>query len=309
MKDLNSTIVATALLLLCGCLSNRDPGTQADSSSTGMTESTGTGASDPSRGSFGSSSGVTSATEKTSGATPDTSSGSADSSSSSDSGNGLPVCLDEGTWRGAEIELGRNMSDSQEWENVDATCVVSGFERGGGPSEYALTCDEGEAEPTVRLLHAPFIAALELGMTVRLRYLRQHVLDGSFYRAFAIHDIEGALVMGSYRNGLPSDAPTDPATFFEPFEFESVDGLCAGEAPGEDGGGTFIIDPCPFVRTPLGLSVTSGDQSTTILDGTTRSVGGYEFNVSAYFADFVDPEPGCGSSREFVFVNVFSEQK
>lgn len=309
MMNSNATIiVVVASFLLSGCTGSLVPEAQPDSSSTGVSESTGTGASEPSADTSGSPPEGTSVSDTTSGPALDTSSGAADSSSSSDSSSGLPVCLDEGTWRGAAIS-GPNPLGTEEWENVDATCLVRDFERGGGTSEYTLECDEGGPEPTVRTLYAPFISALDVGMTVRLRYLREIVIDGPSYRAFAIHDLEGALVVGNYRNHVPSDAPTDSATFFAPFEFDSVDGLCAPEPRRGDEGGSFVIDPCPFARTPLGVRVAFGDETTTIVDRTTRSVAGYEFNVSAYFADFVDPESGCGRDRDFVSVHVFSEQK
>ena len=145
-------------------------------------------------------------------------------------------------------------------------------------------------------------------MTVRLRYLRQIVIDGRYYEAFAIHDRSGVLLMGNYRNNIPGNAPIDPTTFFAPLEFETVDAGCPVEPPEEDDGRDFISNPCPFARTPLAVQVTSGEQTSAIVDGTARSVGGYELNVSASFVDYVDPELGCGRDREAVSVYIFSEQ-
>lgn len=309
--DLTSTIVASASLLLGGCLSGLVPDAESGTSSGGTTGTQGTDVTGPSPGSSGSPPGGTSAAETANGSTLGTSSGPlGDSSSGSDSGSGgsVSVCPDEGDRRTASISFSGAAVDEQGWENVDAMCFVAGFEEGEGTSEYALECDEGGPEPTQRVLFAPPISALGVGMTVRLRYLRQDVIDGRFYWAFALHDLEGTLVMGNYRNRLPSNAPTDPATFFAPFEFTPVKGLCPPEPPEDDEDGGFISDPCPFVRTPFGVSVALGDQTTTVLDGTVRSVSGYEFNVSAFVAEFVDPESICPSDGELVSLHIFSEE-
>lgn len=307
MNSRFSSIVAVASFLLFGCTGSLVPETQSDGSSRGRTESTGTGVPDTSGDSSGSPSGVTSVSETTTGSTLGTSS-AADSSSSS-GGTGASACKPEGSLRTASVEFGVNVPKGGAWETVDATCFVGGFERGGGTSEYALECDEGEPEPTQRSLRAPFIPALDVGMTVRLRFLSEQVTDGRYYEAFAIHDLSGVLLMGNYRNNIPSNAPIDPTTFFAPLEFEPVDAGCPVEPPAEDDGRDFISNPCPLARTSLAVTVTSGEQSSSIVDETARSVGGYEFNVFASFLDFVDPDTECGSDRETVSVYVFSEQQ
>lgn len=281
--------------------------TQSDGSSSGVTESTGTGVPDTTTDESGSLSGVTSVSETSSGSTPSTSS-AADSGDSSSGGTGGSACAPEGSLRTASVELGVNLVGDRAWENVDSTCFVGGMERGGGSSEYALECDEGEAQPVERSLRAPFIPALDLGMTIRLRYLRQIVTDGRYYEAFAVHDLSGVLLMGNYRNNIPSNAPIDPTTFFAPLEFDPVEVGCPVEPPAEDDGRDFISAPCPFARTPLAVRVTSGERTLSIMDGTAGSLGGYEFDVFAFFLDYVDPDTECGSDRESVSVYVFSEQ-
>ncbi len=298
-------LLAAVLLASNGC--NTDRGLQTNSSSSSGSGSTVTSRSSGPEDSVGATTdGAT--TFATTGSTSETNSGSTGgSSSSSETGGGHSACGPRGPLRTATVQLGRGIPDATGWENVDATCFVGGMERGGGSSDYRLECDEGEPEPTVRMVSAPFIAALELGMTVRLRYLRQHVTDGRFYFAFAIHDLEDRLVMGNYQNQLPNSAPLDPATFFAPFEFESVDGLCPTERPVDDGGGAFISNPCPFARTSLGIRITAGDEDSTIVDGAAGSVSGYEFNIAAFFVDFVDPNSECGLDRELISIHVFSE--
>ncbi len=168
-----------------------------------------------------------------------------------------------------------------------------------------LECDVGEAEPMQRTLRSAPIEALTVGMTIRLRYLQQEVIDGPFYYAFAIHDLDGTLLVGNYRNNVPNDAPVDPTTFFEPFEFDAVDGLCGTER-WEDEGGMFVQDPCPQNRTPLGVEVSDGARSTTIIDDSAETFAGYEFNIHASFVELLDVTGTCGVDGDRISAYIFA---
>lgn len=187
---------------------------------------------------------------------------------------------------------------------LDATCVVDQVEEAGLGFAVGLLCDEGGDTPTERSIRLTSAVAqpapLLVGETVRAQLYRDFLAPTSSYARLS--GPQGATLVAYYQWPLRVSVPRVVGTWFE-VSVEMFGANCTPAEP-EEGGGMFVVDPCPAIETRLGVNLTWGGTDLSLAPGDLTEEGGVVYAAAASQLDYVDMSCGPTPSARISMVRL-----
>lgn len=244
----------------------------------------------------GSSTASTTAASGHTGVAEDTSTGSATSGgleTTDDAGDtGAEVCMPLPEDLGVFVNFDAEPAFDNWDVTMEADCTVVSVSERGNERRYLLECDEGGNAPVNHLLvvertSGPIDLPLAAGTPIHLQVNKVDPIDTPNYHFIVVRDAAGEIVLARYQ-GDPalSKIPVDLDAWFAPLEHSLAFGDCE-PVPPEDGGGMFIMDPCPAAETRLALDFQLGDETIHLLEHTSGQLGPLSLWVAS--ARHLDP--------------------
>jgi hypothetical protein len=180
---------------------------------------------------------------------------------------------------------------------LDAGCVVEAIvQEESTRLRIDLSCDElGEQVSRKVFVTSDPPVALPIGPTdaLQLRVAEVVPIDTGGYECVALHDADGALVLGQYHAGCP-DELVDPATWLAPFVLELRMDVCEPEPYVRPDGGAFIQDPCPGQDQRGAFTVDDGVESVLVYDRGTGVIAGVDVRVPKAIRHYPIEAESCG---------------